>query len=1112
MKKKTAYLVSFKQGMVEVRKSDAEMDENGMQDSVEFLENYDPNTQLDSIIKRPSIDYNQLFNTTVLPHNDAIDIDLSSLGYTKQDSVVLGAKNFVVSEPMQANGLVMFIQKADVANPITATVSDCRELKTAVMSYLPHYDESSGLLSVSWKCTPTSFVAGIKGFYDVHGYLTDFATYGETVLFTTLSPETDTGLNTNPAIADETPRTRYPIYVYKFINFTDYYRDGNALMNGITGYEAATVEANKKLYNRWIIKTPSQAIFNMNVGAYTTVGNTPVKLNADGSVGTGNLTDDVCVVVFERDAQEIKYEGEEGNPIEVDDILSPTNDSYGDWLFMATHARKAAPSSVTFVNPFINLPTTPVGRHTKYYDTMETLDLPNLYSFAKSKGIAYNNTTPPSNFFTAEDIGFNTHPVGSVKYLRDYADGSVCLGIHTTSFFFQQSDSMYNYTHYGIWLDNTKEKVKDTTTGEVIEKDMIALGYNFASAWSKFEGPPSAYPVLRRYQNYRMIEKLIDYINLETPRFWVYSEKIKFLLVANVNGIKIPLKEFDYVVRANNLDEYTGALKASRDANPGYYATYQSYPGPAEVNNMAGSKEMSSYSLLSTKYKTENTTALNPLGTRTNLYSDVQYQLWASILPSSVDNSNIPFRGNGDNVEALSGNPYKDAATDTLYIYPYEHHLQRMTRESIITNGTTNAIKKVVRIGKLVCATIAIRKAMITGLIENGCTEISLYAVQPDDSQHIIKSLGLNSTTEPDGIVYCKPKSITQDYDYSKYALVKHFSLVGKNETIIDYKSIKRQRLKTNAWKDYTAGSTEYAMAVPVQEGTDDPYTTVPPFDNIGDSDWTKAKTWTPDFYLWDYPTDEPLILNYSGRIWDGVGARCCAVVKGRTFIGGCYDEKGIEEQAIVRYSIVQGGVISPDLFAEEDILRVGHEPITALVEFREQLWVFNRNKNYRIQMRDIVNISSWEFLEAVVQGAHHPKHIAVTPYGVVYANEAGVWLSDGADPQNIAVPILGTYTYVASFESITGSRLNHFAEAGNMVIPNINVDANQHISGNGDKEINMYMECAYDAVNDEIQILAPMFNSSERGEAVHDIQAKLVFSFRFRNWRVETYSLPDYE
>lgn len=1108
MKKKTAYLVSFKQGMVEVRKSDAEMDENGMQDSVEFLENYDPNTQLDSIIKRPSIDYNQLFNTTVLPHNDAIDIDLSSLGYTKQDSVVLGAKNFVVSEPMQANGLVMFIQKADVANPITATVSDCRELKTAVMSYLPHYDESSGLLSVSWKCTPTSFVAGIKGFYDVHGYLTDFATYGETVLFTTLSPETDTGLNTNPAIADETPRTRYPIYVYKFINFTDYYRDGNALMNGITGYEAATVEANKKLYNRWIIKTPSQAIFNMNVGAYTTVGNTPVKLNADGSVGTGNLTDDVCVIVFERDAQELRYSGEEGN---FRRWWQPSGVSGSFYQTIATHARQAAPCTVSFVNPFITLPTTPNGRHTKYYDTMETLDLPNLYAAAKAKPIAHN-----LNYFTAIDTGQTAYPQAQNTYLSEYSQGPNSLGIHTASIFFQQSDSMFNYANQGIWLDNTKEKVKDTTTGEVIEKDMIALGYHVVSAWSPIDG--SVFPSLNRYQNYRMIEKLIDYINLETPRFWVYSEKIKFLLVANVNGIKIPVKEFDYVVRANNLDEYQSSLKTSYDANTARYTPFVQ-SNINGVDNMAGSKEMSSYSLLTTAYREVTILASSPANK--SIYSAAQYQLWISILPSSVDNSNLPFAGLGDNVEALSGSPYKDAASDTLYIYPYEHHLQRMTKTSIVaantfaqTSGamTSTLIIKDVRIGKLVCATIAIRKAMITGLIENGCTEISLYAVQPDDSQHIIKSLGLNSTTEPDGIVYCKPKSITQDYDYSKYALVKHFSLVGKNETIIDYKSIKRQRLKTNAWKDYTAGSTEYAMAVPVQEGTDDPYTTVPPFDNIGDSDWTKAKTWTPDFYLWDYPTDEPLILNYSGRIWDGVGARCCAVVKGRTFIGGCYDEKGIEEQAIVRYSIVQGGVISPDLFAEEDILRVGHEPITALVEFREQLWVFNRNKNYRIQMRDIVNISSWEFLEAVVQGAHHPKHIAVTPYGVVYANEAGVWLSDGADPQNIAVPILGTYTYVASFESITGSRLNHFAEVGNMVIPNINVDANQHISGNGDKEINMYMECAYDAVNDEIQILAPMFNSSERGEAVHDIQAKLVFSFRFRNWRVETYSLPDYE
>lgn len=1051
MKKKTAYLVSFKQGMVEVRKSDAEMDENGMQDSVEFLENYDPNTQLDSIIKRPSIDYNQLFNTTVLPHNDAIDIDLSSLGYTKQDSVVLGAKNFVVSEPMQANGLVMFIQKADVANPITATVSDCRELKTAVMSYLPHYDESSGLLSVSWKCTPTSFVAGIKGFYDVHGYLTDFATYGETVLFTTLSPETDTGLNTNPAIADETPRTRYPIYVYKFINFTDYYRDGNALMNGITGYEAATVEANKKLYNRWIIKTPSQAIFNMNVGAYTTVGNTPVKLNADGSVGTGNLTDDVCVIVFERDAQEIKYEGEEG---------------YGNNATM--QQKRAAPTEVTFANPFIELPTTTTGKPTLSYQTIETLDLPNLYAMFEGKSIAY-----PNDYFVT--------PFFQQASNADSND----LGVHSSFvYFYNNTFFLYRFKEINIVK---RDRVKETSTGEIFNKDTIA------------ETNAERITTEDNYANFRIIENLIDYINLDIPRLWITTEKIRFLVVANINGIKIPIKEFDYIVRSNNGNEFVSSIVSNRNTYPSRYSSLV-----GDVADLNNTKETSSYSFYTLRH-----------GSGTG-YRDVYLQLWGSMIPSSVNSLNETFSGDINRPAMLWTDLLVDGNFNVPYYYPLEHWNQRFNHHIEITGLSgpfdTPVILRKVRVGKLVCATIAIRKAMITGLIENGCTEISLYAVQPDDTKHIIKSLGLSTFSPVDGIVYCKPKSITQDYDYSKYALVKHFSLVGKNETIIDYKSIKRQRLKTNAWKDYTAGATDYAMAVPVQEGTDDPYTTVPPFDNIGDSDWTKAKTWTPDFYLWDYPTDEPLILNYSGRIWDGVGARCCAVVKGRTFIGGCYDEKGIEEQAIVRYSIVQGGVISPDLFAEEDILRVGHEPITALVEFREQLWVFNRNKNYRIQMRDIVNISSWEFLEAVVQGAHHPKHIAVTPYGVVYANEAGVWLSDGADPQNIAVPILGTYTYVASFESITGSRLNHFAEVGNMVIPNINVDANQHISGNGDKEINMYMECAYDAVNDEIQILAPMFNSSERGEAVHDIQAKLVFSFRFRNWRVETYSLPDYE
>lgn len=1070
MKKKTEYLLSFRQGMVEVIKPDAEQDNSTPQQSVVWLENYNPNIQFESAVKRPGITYeNTEYGTLNLNKYDgSIVADLDDPDYKYQDSALLGATSFVVSEPQQCDGMVVFAEHKTTGDiPSVDTESDCRNLETSVVSYLPHYNEGTGALEKVWVSTPITYTGGIKGFYPVKGLLQDFATYGETVLFTTLSPNTSTGFNTNSAVADESPRKRYAVYTYKFVNYLDFYKDDNLLMQGITGYDKATIEANKKLYNRWIVKYPSQITHQLTLGIYTTVNNTPVKLDDSGNVASGNLSDDICLIVFERDAQELKYEGIEG---------------YG--ANASVQQKVAAPCTVTFTNPFIEIPTTVNGRHTLGYQTIEILNLPNLYAKAAAKVVSY-----PTNYFA------------TTLFQQASFTPSGTIGIHHSALYVNGDYPGGNGAYFS-WLTKViqivyNDKIRDTTTGTVTNIDDIAEAYPLDT----FTPPPTS-----TLANFRIIENLIDYVNLNIPRLWIATEKINFVLIATINGIKVPLKEFVYIVRANDLDEYTSSISANQAAHPTFYSALT-----GTVAGLDNKMESSSYSLYVLR---------DDPGTGRR---DVYLQLWGSMLPSSVSSSNDPFHGDVNYPVMLYTDVLHDATYDVPLYYPLEHCPQRFNHHLEITALTggfndPNILKKV-RIGKYVNVTLAIKKSMIDALVQNGCTEVSVYGVQPDDTNHILRSVGLSTFSPVDGLVYSKEKSITTKGDYSKYALVKTFALVGKNEEITDYSIIKDTRVKTNSWKDYNASGTDYALAVPVQEGDTIPYAAVPPFDTLTDTDWTKEKTWTPDFTLWDYPQSNPLILNYSGTTWDGVGARCIAVVKGRTFIGGCYDERGIEEQAIVRYSIAQGAVISPDLFAEEDTLRVGHEPITALVEFREQLWVFNKSYSYRIQMRDIYDVTTWEFLEGVVQGAYHPKHIAVTPLGVVYANEGGVWLSDGADPVNIAAPILGTYLEVATNSPQKGQRLTFF-EAGetgltSRITPQ--VDEPQRIQGNGTDKVNLYMEVTYAPKEDELQIYFPMFTEgTERVEIednyhTQDSQYRLVYSFEFKNWRLDSFASPEY-
>ena len=288
---------------------------------------------------------------------------------------------------------------------------------------------------------------------------------------------------------------------------------------------------------------------------------------------------------------------------------------------------------------------------------------------------------------------------------------------------------------------------------------------------------------------------------------------------------------------------------------------------------------------------------------------------------------------------------------------------------------------------------------------------------------------------------------------------------------------------------------------------------------------------YTPDFFLWDYPSDSPsYIISNSGQYYKGTGARCITSVKGRTFIGGCFDKDYIEEQAIVRYSSINNGVNVVDLFAEEEKIQIGHLPITSLIEYREQLWVFNLNNYYRIALNEIANPASWEFLDSKFgQGTFSPKTVCKTPYGVCFSAFGGIYLSDGTNPVNLVdnpeqvLAIKSLYQHLMLGNTYEYS---HIFEPGSIFIEE------------GD-DYNRYAELFYSEEKDELILTTPIkkekrvvvldeeeqvisdneivdldlrdydvageahYNSNTHMQNTHWL--KLIYSFSNKNWRTES-------
>ena len=393
----------------------------------------------------------------------------------------------------------------------------------------------------------------------------------------------------------------------------------------------------------------------------------------------------------------------------------------------------------------------------------------------------------------------------------------------------------------------------------------------------------------------------------------------------------------------------------------------------------------------------------------------------------------------------------------------------------------------------LVYVAIKIKKSEIGKLVDMGLEAINLYVAEPgEDSQ--FRSVGLQNISDPLPGIYMLP-STTEFEDYTKYRLVKSYVVDGDGEPLYD----AHGTTAINKWKDNYSGTP---IATNAWLELTNSYLSVGQNENKS-VPFAIDCALTPDFVLWDYPaTSTTLQLNSSGKYWQGLGARCVTNIKGRTFLAGCIDKYGEEEQAIIRYSDIQSGVISLDIFSEENFLKVGGLPHTALLEYREQLWTFSRHECHRIQMPSIGDVSTWEYLDKIPgQGTFSPKTTMTTPDGVFWCNESGVWLSDGRMPSNLAEPVLTYYKAMATDcppYYATQVNLPRFAY--------------------NDDGYNPYMELSYDEARNELVISSPavsILTQLETGDQpiaqTPNMEYRLIFSFSSKTWRVEYIDLPEF-
>lgn len=601
---------------------------------------------------------------------------------------------------------------------------------------------------------------------------------------------------------------------------------------------------------------------------------------------------------------------------------------------------------------------------------------------------------------------------------------------------------------------------------------------------------------------YRLM--LPDYRAKNMPRQFLPGEKIPIVLTAVINGTETEILRTTYIIQDGNprrSAEFMDTLMQEHNPHgtPGYkpirdFKHFTVYTKP----------HFKSKNYIYEQYNPEELGIGNYEQCRVHeMFSDVKY-----LRPLSYTKANIEYF-----LGARGQKAFISKDIDCFHNYPSdellpEGYVAKIDDEeccfyNYLAQPEAGYLYFTVKIN-------ATSRQDAYNKLPAGLTEFKLYVSQGNSSKGLYKYNDQGVTISHPESGYTLP--IVQDEESDTYRLVKRF-IVSATEGLdeIDYTGFTGAsqgvlNQTTNCWalvnENFLDSNNIYTMggngiyAVPLTYRKNRFYDTdvdVPGGMNLFNLDNGGEIEWTPDFCLWDYPEQsEMLSSNVVTEPWKGKGAGLVTNINGISFIGQCQDEDYKDEKAIIRYTELKNNVLLMDVFPELNQIKIGNDIHTALFNFRDQLIVFTMNGFYRVMIQDITNSSSWAVGDYVFgQGVSHIKRVTDTPYGFIFMNDAGVWLSDGSKVENIGDPILNTYKLFASKQ--------HF-DSGVLTSLHLEQD-NKYLLESNNEDITKYAEIVYNNKTDEVHCIFPASQFGYR-------EYRFIYAFRDKNWRVESSDL----
>lgn len=1135
MPKKKLYLqVSFEQGMVDTIVSDYDYQDSDLKwqapqsRSALYIENYDPTIVKGALTKRYGygmlklegnetnayqglVDWEDRQPYTTLPiapgwspsnqqadlnkFTNLVDIDpINDISSTSDtDAItVCGATVVPYNKPYAQNVLVFFVRDviddgvSDVEHTRIVhygahTPTESRNWRNSLINGGDTHDPGLQPGQVNFGRVP---VPSTYPGWDIRGTFTDAARHGGTLVVTSNVAKQYRPWSANFDWTQAWIKEMYPCYVWTFWDLRRKRNDRKywqVISDGVTTVsvldDLTDNYTSDDKYSQFKVLTPAMYLTrNTNFASWRVYTTSGVIVNASAA-DSGDLTSAIAVSNAGHNVLNV----------------GPQNNSSIEVSIIEARGRSFNTSPITYVND--NNPATDeisVASEyfvlNKYTTHIKTLELPKNYNIARVdneywKTVQYDDTSSTRIEEIKVSDGVLSYTNGQQRPTKII--GKPLLGSNG--------------------LDQTIGNGKTSDDSQQLSDQAIYWAVGIS---------------------------LPNYLEVNAPRPWLQDEIIPLLLTATIRGAEVLLSQYTHKITSSDYVPYPSMYWPGIGID-GFFAPSifnyswgqlpgspsgasvpkdKSYDDHMATSPLAHGDAISEqyYLMLGATVRFNGRLVLTASNRAYALQSQapvfpavggkVKYRAYESFTPYCVEpfnpTTNAPYVSSPAQYDlALTIPPYSQHQRQKLYHRPIPQEDAVGSTTFGLNKGDNNGVvgfRKEHTNPKMLYLTIKIDKAAIGDLLDLGVESFNLYCAQPSE-ESAFKSIGLYSLQQPTAGIYMLP-DVPGENEYSKYRLVKRYVLDGDGSPFNDYRTAG----DIQYWKDNYYG-TPLATNSWVEKNTFLIATGQHKTEVAGTNAGLQL---TPDFILWDYPVSTTLNLNSSGKYWQGRGAAICTNIKGRTFIGGCIDQFGEEEQAVIRYSDVQSGVVTLDLFSEESFIRVGGLPHVALCEYREQLWVFSRTEVHRIQMPDIVNTSTWEYLDKIPgQGTFNNKTFITLPQGVAWCNESGVWLSDGRMPQNLAEQVLTFYKAMATNAPPYYST---------------KISLPQFPTEDG---YNPYLELAYDERKNELVVISPSADNALLGDAGGSNQLsvaieewRLVYSFAQNVWRVEHADEPPFQ